>query len=479
MKTWTKRLSKFFLILLLLFVCAWWFENWRGARTLEKARARAESAGLSLDIADLQKPPIPDEENLLKNDEFFSEWNDEIEPSLNRWASMKLPGLKDYFRSFIDEKSGQTNDYQEFFEEELTEEEALQKLQEIFQETQERLNRLAEIVLSYPVHDLGSYAVPTTENPIPENQDSAMGILQIQRIAASLHDQAALALRVNKAEIALRNIEVIDHLKATFCQPSFINFLVGNSIVQRTDPLIWEGIRLHAWDSGQLEHLAKHLAKRAPLHEFDQIVQFEAIYSLHSINHLKDILEYHNEGWRGFWGASEELSMKERFRLSLNTSGPAGWTSQRKAIVINQAIDFLEILKEGTLNYIEPKVTVAGEEPAGFSPFEIAKQLSENAPSIASIALKTTTRKRIAQLAIALEQHFLKTGSYPATLGELDHQFDITDVMDPKKRPLAYQPGPDGRPEIWTLKDPKIRWQFSPPSAEQHQPTKPKKTSGS
>jgi len=111
MKIWLKRLLKIVLVLLLLFTCAWWIENWRGARAWEKAQARAEAAGVSLDIADFQQAPIPDEENLLKNPVFLAEWNGEVEPRLDRWSSMNLPGLAEFIRSSLNPKTGETNDY--------------------------------------------------------------------------------------------------------------------------------------------------------------------------------------------------------------------------------------------------------------------------------------------------------------------------------------------------------------------------------
>jgi len=65
----------------------------------------------------------------------------------------------------------------------------------------------------------------------------------------------------------------------------------------------------------------------------------------------------------------------------------------------------------------------------------------------------------------------VQTGSYPPSPDELAYDFEITDALDSQKRPLAYEPGDDVRPEIWSLKEPETRWQFSPPPNTPQIPT--------
>jgi len=286
------------------------------------------------------------------------------------------------------------------------------------------------------------------------------GILEIQRLVASFRDQAALSLRLDEPEIALRNITVINRLKATFCQPALISVLVGTSLTRMSEDLIWEGIRLHAWDTQPLEILASLLQKNHARKPVARTVHFELLFQLHSMAHLKDILKQYSESWSALWGTPAEFSFKERFQLYYTTDGPSGWTSQRKAILVNQTIDFLDMLESENLSYVEPKVIIAGEEPTNYSPFALTEGFAEALQAFVSVTLKSTTSTRISELGVALEQHFLKNGSYPPSLDELAYDFDITDALDPKKLPLAYQLDEDGRPEIWSLKDPEIRWQF-------------------
>lgn len=455
-KKWLKRLLKISLAFVALILAAWFFENWRGARAWKKAQERAHTAGLSLDLADFVKAPIPDNENLLKNPEFLHEWNGKTEPRLGRFSRMKIPGLARYFSSSTSPDTGKSVDYRKFFDEEASEEEALKRLQELTLPFKTRLDQLTEIILSYPVHDLGSYAVPTPETLSPE-----LNIENILKLMGAFRDQAILSLRLGNPETALRYIECLDRLKNTFCKGAVINALVGWNLEQTIDGIIWEGIRLHAWNARQLQDLTAILQKTDHLQILDQTLRFELIYNLHSLDLIREIAEYHQTAWSGLWGVPVEVTLKDEFLLYLKTGGPSGWNLQRKAITVNMVLDFLEAPKKEQLTYTPPKTINADDVETNYSPFGLAEEFGEFFHSYRGLALKNTTLTRIALLGIALEQHFLKTGSYPASLDHLEYDFDITDAMHSQNRPLSYQLDPQGSPEIWSPHDSKIRWQLT------------------
>ena len=90
MKPWLKKSLKVLVILLIPGV--WIIENSRGQPAWNKAKERAVGAGVSLDITDYQPTEISDDENLLKNEHFYNEWVGNVEPLLNSWSRMNLPG---------------------------------------------------------------------------------------------------------------------------------------------------------------------------------------------------------------------------------------------------------------------------------------------------------------------------------------------------------------------------------------------------
>lgn len=78
------------LFVLVLLAGGWWFENWRGAKAWEAARARAEEAGMSLERADYARPEIPDDENLRLHPLFEKELGRQDEGRLRIWNEEEL-----------------------------------------------------------------------------------------------------------------------------------------------------------------------------------------------------------------------------------------------------------------------------------------------------------------------------------------------------------------------------------------------------
>jgi len=80
---------------------------------------------------------------------------------------------------------------------------------------------------------------------------------------------------------------------------------------------------------------------------------------------------------------------------------------------------------------------------------------------------KSQTRERIARLAILLELHLMKHGSYPDSLDDLEGQPKLLDATDPEERPLAFDLDAQGRPQIWSVREAQesdsrqqYRWQY-------------------
>lgn len=455
LKKWLQRLGKVLLILLLLITGAWWFENWRGARAWEAAQERAKEAGFSLDLADYQPPPVPDEENLLKNPDFLLEWNGEIEPKLNRWSSANMSGVKKSARARSAPQQGWATDYRKFFEEELSLDQALERIDKITGDLQDRLDRLSTIILSHPVQDLGSYSVPTQETPFPTNKAP-----DFLRFASSLRDRAVLALHLKDPSTAIKDIECLQCFKESFGRGAMIQGLVGNALQLSIDQIVWEGIYLHGWDKNHLVELDSLLRSRDPFQDLETTAKFETIYGIHSIDHLDEMVASARDQWNGMWNLSGELGLKDRILVYFKTSGPNGWKDQRKAILVEGTLRFLAEYEDGQLSHRGPRKI--DPEETNLDPFEYARQNQEYLRVFAGTLMEGQTRTRIARIAVAAEQHFLDQKSYPAGIDDLDLDFELTDTTDAKKRPLKYEIGPKGRPVISSPHNPRICWLFSP-----------------
>ncbi|MFT7304218.1 MAG: hypothetical protein ACI8UZ_003067, partial [Akkermansiaceae bacterium] len=148
------RLRKFllrgFLVLLVLLLAGWAFENWRGAKAWEEAQARAEKAGVSLVRADYAGPEIPDEENLLMDPVFLKELEDEGVDKLTGWGG--LPEFSRKRSRFSQPATGEPAKYADYFDEALTEQEAQARFAEAAEDFEARLDVLAGVILSKPQH---------------------------------------------------------------------------------------------------------------------------------------------------------------------------------------------------------------------------------------------------------------------------------------------------------------------------------------
>lgn len=476
MKPWLKKSLKIFLVLLLLFTCAWWIENSRGARAWKKAEQRAADAGISLELASYQPAPVPDEENLLKNNLFFEEWNGDVEPRLTGWDKLNMPGTSREFRlARANHSRGRPLDFTQFFDDELSEKEAVEKLSEASFEVQARLDRLAEIILSYPAHPLLKY-LPTVEDPIPGTSE----IDPLLKFARCFGDQAILGLRVGRPQIALRNIQVLDKLADCFGSPTALQHLVANALRSSTHGIIWEGLRLRQWDEHQLNELLGLTDRGGSFDALAEALKLEQASSLFLFNHAE---LFSGDTWSSIIGTSDR-TFRNRVQAYYYLKGPAGWSDQRKAICLNDRLDHLGRKDRWNARYhanLQDR-----EEPNPWSPLMMAYAMPDMLRPVLGGELQNQTRERIAHLAILLELHFLKHGSYPNSLDDLEGRPKLLDATDPQERPLAYDLDAQGRPQIWTVREAKksgsrqrFRWQYHEdrPRSKKSKKSSPKRRS--
>ncbi|MGC6459411.1 MAG: hypothetical protein ACON4R_13705 [Akkermansiaceae bacterium] len=461
-KKWLKRLGKLLLVVALLLTVAWWFENWRGARAWEEAQERAKEAGLSLDLADYQPPPVPDEENLLKNPIFLKEWNGEIEPKLRSWTSIGLPNVKDYIQAYSKPTSGESVDHREYFEEELTTDEANERLDQISQGIQARLDQLSGILLTYPAHNLGRVNHNLEIDSTPSAQ-----VDSLQNLANCLKSQAILALHLGRPDTALRNINCLIRMEEAFCRGSFLSGLLRSVLQGVTDTIIWEGILLHAWSPEHLHMIARSLDQRDHFDDFENVLKIETLYSVQGVDHLEEIQKSTNDVLEEITGRESTPTLRERFLFHLKTGGPSGWDDQRKAIIVDNGLRLLDEFQNEELKERPGGINHDYDVEQNYDPFQYAREQETGMRRFVTFLLKHETETRIAQIAVAAEQFYLKHSHYPDSLEAMNCDFETADALDPKGRTLSYQLDENGRPQIWSQVDRTIRWQFSPEEKKQ------------
>ena len=443
-----KILLRALLVLLASGFAGWLFENWRGAKAWEEAKARAEAAGVSLVRADYAGPEIPDEENLLLNPVFAEEFEKEGEDRLREWAS--LPGVdgKGYRIQGPRPWNGTSADYRNYFKDELSEDEARDRLAEFASEFEERLDRLAEVILETPIHPIFE-----VEEVTGELFDGTKWIFPIQCFSRSFKDSALLAVRRGESDKGLQRVAVLFRLAEMTAGPSLVSVLVSNSIKSLGLSLIWEGIRLRCWTDTQLKEIST-LCSEPNYHEnLIRSLAFEAAFGREFLM-SEDIPEFLGDQRRGISGWYDY-------------GGPQGWRDQRKAFLVTFHLELIEILKERDFERLR-KISET-QADRGLSPLAAIKgELSIIPNCIPGACWMPKSNQRIARIALEAERLFLQEGKYPDRLQELSLPFPVIDLTDPEGRVLAYKPGPNGRPQIWSRYqeelgeegDEKLRWQF-------------------
>lgn len=442
------------LVLMLLIGAAWIFENFRGASEWAEAKERAAQMGVSLDLKDYPSPDI-EEDRLLNDPIFKAEWNGEIEPRLRRLYRMDLPTVNSRRIKGISRAKGKPMSYQQFFDAELSEEQAVEKFRQAIAPVSKRLTALADSILAHPAQELETRFRVSFPGELTDI------LLTLRHMANSFKGEADLAARQKNTALALRNHRVLHRLRENFEGPAFIQLLVGDAILLNNASAIWEGIRQHAWTDEQLKILTE-LTPSEPRFEI-----WKRSYPLEVAIVMKDVTRFIEDRdtlliEQGYTGLEEETT-KDRIRLWMNFEGPSGWQNWRKAVSLNQQLDVLAARERWNQPWLEEfnNVTVIDDdyEPS-FHP--LAQFRSETAGGLVRAMSNNANRFRLMRLAIALEQHFLKAGSYPEALEEIDLDFSIIDLMDPQQRPIQYEKTDDGYFTIWLASDKeKSRWRFS------------------
>ena len=329
-------------IVLLLFISGYWvFENRRGAKEWEAAQARAADAGVSLVRADYAGPEIPDDENLLKNEVFMKALEDASAGRLGDWWKLFADSPEREVRSDgrrqrparlregprSDPGSGVILDYRDFFNADLTEEEALALLRDRTREMNKNLDALVEVILKTPEHQIFARKVAFGE--LFEESERYESIV---RIVDSLGSSARLSIRFGSSARAFKIIRAMDRLGRITRTPGLIDYLRSAATAGMGSQLIWEGLHLKRWSLDQVGALEGLLGKRDWRAEYAEVLRYQAAFHLELLNtYLRENIEpqrYQDGRSHAFW----------KF---FAVGGPKGWDDRRRSFVTCFHLDCL------------------------------------------------------------------------------------------------------------------------------------------
>ncbi len=455
-----RRLRRFLfrsvIALIVLIGVYWIFENWRGAKAWEEAKARIDEAGVSIVRADYAGPEIPEEDDLLKNLIFIAEFDHEREDAQKGW---RMLFAEKRFGSFSSPGRGKLGNYRDYFETVMTEDEARQRMAEEASAFEDRLSALAEVILEKPVYQV--FARGATDLAIWE---SDLHVVGVQGLIEGYQSSALMAIRSGNSTLAVERIQTLDRVIKISNAPSLVDALVAQVGVKIMTTIIWEGLQREVWCLEQIERLKVILTDHDLKQPYLKSLKHELAWGLESLDSLDEAEVQLEEMGGGVAGG---------IAAWLGFGGPQGWQDRRKVLLTNTYLDLIEIVESGKLRETEE---LLAELPKNqFSPMAVARMAAQAGIFSSERYAESCAIKRIALLALECERERLVSGSYPKSLNDLELSFPISDMTDPDERDLQYELGPNGRPQIWSAHEaeviteedgwdgrdgPQLRWQF-------------------
>lgn len=430
MNIFLRRSFKILIAIAIIIGIAWFVENLKGEREWTKAKERAAKMDVSLDLKDYKAREISDSENLLKNPDFLREWNGEVDPELRMWTYMGLEGIVSRGIRSPRHYEGTPTDFLQYVEDETNERTAIAKLSQAGAEVETRLNRLTQLILSFPTHDLSP-----RHYSLIEQREIAQEILSGKKMVKCMKDQAILAIRRGEPNIALRNCLAIHALAQSFASPDQIHLLVSNAYLKLLQSIIWEGIYFKQWSSSDL----KVLASLTPIEVQTELLTKAYSYDAAFINATaEEESELRKKEFESY-GKTEELTSKDHIEEWIHFGGLRGWQQTRKAYVINAILDRVEGRDDWKWQ-AQPVFTLDDDQEFSFSPLTQVKKMARYLDGPISSIYEHAVKARLCRLAIAAEQFRLTNRRYPKDIYELDPGFPLLDLRDPKGRDLIYEP---------------------------------------
>lgn len=449
-------------------------ENWRGARVWEQAKRELAAAGETLDAESLIPPPVPDERNAALIPLFARELEYRADPATGRftfgpvgtadgpsrampygsaagkpdgrdgsWTSgraMDLDRVRDYYGKRKDFPSPEPSD--------SAAEGVLRALMRFAPELQELEDGLRER--------------PEGRFPVDWWHEPPFGLrlphyYPVQKLTQTLRLRAVASLAAGRHADAARDVVTAFRLRAII-QPE--PTLIGHLVVMTCDILllqtVWEGLAQRQWTAAELTEIQASLRRDDLLADYTQAVRGERNLYLHR---TMEIVR-RTGNWRGSFVAPDTVS-DDVFAHALSWSvilGPRGWLDTNEAGLCMDYQQLLTTAMDVRTHRVRPEQLRAmdDERNAGNQMLSPKAFLRKMAFPVVESVLPRTTRTQSAceqaEVACALERHFLDRGMYPGALDALVPAYldrvphDLVDGA-----PMRYARTDDGRYRLYVV----------------------------
>lgn len=433
-------------------------QGWQGRRAWKAYVAEAEAAGERLDPESIIPPPIPDDQNLAMAPLFKPLFEYEQTGGIRGQVTWKDPAQKEALEKFklpgewtpsvtAGWRQGALTDlaaWQARFatagEIEPTGDPAQGVLKTLSQ-FDPWLKQLEEAAATRPRSRFPFRYTNSIAMQYPHASPS-QGLGQILRL------RAIARLRANQVEEASQDVLLMFRLQeALGADPLLIAHLVAISIQEMAAIALWEGIATHRWNDQQLRGFQERLATINQAAQVDRAIRGER--NLFGFAAMEMLRSERRDLARVF------TEMHAMTTTSSNAFAPAvalipgGWIDMNKAAIGTFYQKVLNVTEANPPRFHKDRADALMKEIEGDGPLRRDPRLPF-ARLVAPVFLSIPSRSAASQgtidlalIALALERHRLRHGTYPEALEKIDQ-----DLRGPRGIP---QDCVTGRPAHYTL----------------------------
>lgn len=453
-RRWLKRLAWSFAWLVTLFALATVIENWLGARAWKELVKEMEAKGESLDIASVIPPLVPDEDNLASAPIFARLFDS---TSADGKPDAEGTPLEDISMEPFMAKRQMHFHHHLWREGKFTD---LSSIQEQYWERARTFKPAPEKVMGLaavwwihfkkdywngekqsPAEDvlfaLSAFAEeleqveeacerPSARFPIPYEsgfQGSRAPYLNVIKNFSELFSlKASAELALKHSEVALKDIQtalkLLDSLRT---EPNLRSYFCRTQFIQAPFQPIWEGIVKHRWNDEQLARLEKDIAPINFIREVLNGIRGDRTLGLHyGSSHVLRTASIYG------WGYAVLLKII-----------PEGFFDFNKVNVARTWQKYVECADANSMRIFPERIAALDAErkqtaKISFEPHTVPHTIFARGiyhvmdPVQIFFGLGLNQNHiGLVRIAIALERHYLKHGSYPESLVALDESFSL------------------------------------------------------
>ncbi len=455
--------------------CFYWALNWSGEKRWQRVKAKLEAEGETFDFYPLYPAPIPDEQNFCAIEALngirtpAGTSPQAVAAQKKRDAILKQVDFCTYewsdFASFDFLSKAKEPDYSDILDK-LKETKALPLKSDpvAWAEIQAVLETKAPILKV-----LGSAAKKRNKAdflPRPSRGDLPELLTSLPnphfhpmlRIAGLLRFYALICFKSGDLEAAMNAAVALLRLsQGAYNSNTLIANLIGNALQKDFQELVWLMLKSRQYGDAALAFLQADIQFSGSENACLKSFRAEMAIGAASMEYLE---RHPEERWDMTYTAFAQdiFPTKSAHSSALSQFIPASFIMHSKAALVEAQWEYLiKPLSEKGFEEVYSDEERFETYLVSISPWlnpdlAFVKWLMPPLLHIVPQCALAENQRRQAVLACALERHFLRHGSYPATLEALDNEFRAgNDLLDVNGEVMHYALVPSGRFRLWSL----------------------------